>query len=299
MAYFHDPLVTTSEKIAQVIASGRTPVLQFGTAPNSSVLGRMNEFCREFGESVQIRFFGFAWKEFDTSILARLPDVANLSIDTIRAISDFSPIAGLTKLTQLRFGVFEQADGAFLKQLDIGRLTHLNLSENKRRNYDLSPLFAAKTLEHLFIQGNDRGIEAIAQLPRLKNVSLSGFPKRHDLQFLNGLAPLRTLSLILGSRQSIAEFTHPGLSKLEIIWVRYLEDIGPLNRFSSLEELAVEDQNRLTVLDLRGLDLRGLRIANCKNLERIEGLGEQRHLDHFKVRGTRLPPERTSCKSSA
>jgi hypothetical protein len=290
MTRFHEPLAATNEKIAEAIASGGTPVLQFGTPPGTNILERMNDFCREFGSNVQIRFFGFEWKEFDTSILACLPDVANLSIDTIRAISDFRPIASLTKLTQLRFGVFDQPNGAFLRQLDIARLTHLSLAENKRRNYDLAPLAEAKTLEHLFLQGHDRGIEAISQLPRLEYVGLSGFPKRHDLRFLNALTPLRSLLLILGSRQSIAEFTHPELKKLEIIWVRYLEDIGSLNRFSSLEELALEDQKRLTVLDLHGLDLRTLRIANCKNLERIEGLAAQQRLKHFTVRGTRLPP---------
>ena len=290
MTRFHEPLAATKEKIAEAIASGRTPVLQFSSVPDKNVLERMNDFCREFGTNVQIRFFGFGWKEFDTSILGSLPDVANLSIDTIRAISDFLPIASLTKLTQLRFGVFDQPNADFLRQLDIGRLTHLSLTENKRRNYDLSPLAEAKMLEHLFIQGNDRGIEAISQLPRLQYVGLSGFPKRHDLQFLNTLAPLRSLLLILGSRQSIAEFTHPGLKKLEIIWVRYLEDLGCLNRFPGLEELVVEDQKRLTVLNLHGLDLRRLRITNCKNLERIEALEEQRLLKDFTVRGTRLPP---------
>ena len=297
-AHFHDPLLATREKIAEVIATGRIPVVQFSTQPSTDTLDRTNELCREFGPEVQIRFFGFEWKEFDTSILEHLPTVANLSIDTIRTISDFSPIAQLANLTRLRFGVFEQPDGAFLKQLDLARLTHLNLSENKRRNYDLSPLHAAISLEHLFIQGNDRAIEAIAELPRLEYVGLSSFPKRHDLRFLNALEPLRSLLLILGSRRSIAEFTHAGLKKLQIVWVRYLEDTGPLKRFSSLEELVVEDQKRLTHLDLHGLDLRVLHIANCKNLERIEGLEEQRHLERYSVRGTKLPTEQPSCRSS-
>ena len=297
--HFHDPDVATREKISDVIASGRTPVLQFSARPSTETLERMNELCREFGPHVQIRFFAFEWKEFDTSILKHLPNVANLSIDTIRTISDFDPIAELENVTQLRFGVFEQPDGAFLKKLDMTRLTHLNLSENKRRNYDLSPLRTATALEHLFIQGNDRAIEAIAELPRLEYVGLSGFPKRHDLRFLNALEPLRSLLLILGSRQSIAEFTHPGLIKLQIVWVRYLEDLGPLNRFSSLEELLVEDQKRLTQLDLHGLDLRALHIANCKNLERVDGLEDQRNLERFTVRETKLSPGQISYRSSA
>lgn len=289
-AHFHDPLKVTSDAIAAVITSGRMPVLQFANKPDLAMLERANDFCRKFGAGIQIRFFGFQWREFDTSILTHLPDVANLSIDTMKSISDFAPIAQLTKLTRLRFGVFDQPDGAFLRELDLARLTHLNLSENKRRNYDLSPLAAAVSLEHLFIQGNDRGIEALADLRVLQHVGLSGFPKRHDLRFLNALPSLRSVLLILGSRGSIAEFTHQGLKKLEIIWVRYLAELGPLERFSSLEELIIEDQKRLTSLDLRGLNLRSLRIANCKGLKRIDGLEDQRHLEQVEVRGTPLPP---------
>jgi hypothetical protein len=126
-----------------------------------------------------------------------------------------------------------------------------------------------------------RGIEAISALPRLSDVSLSGFPKRHDLAFLNDIAALRSLLIILGSRSSIADFTHAGLRKLSIIWVRQLEELGPLERFRSLDDLTIQDQLRLTSLDIRGLNLRRLAISNCKGLKQIVGLERQTRLDDF------------------
>lgn len=290
-AHFQDITSASSEKIRDVIKSGNTPVLQFGDMPAPDQLERADAFCREFGADLQIRFFGQRWKVFDTSVLRRLPYVANLSIDTVRAISDFTPVAELPELRRLRFGVFEHPDGSFLKKLHLPRFTHLTLGENKRRNFDLSPLGAATALEHLFVQGHYRGIEAINRLPRLSDVSLSGFPMRHDLAFLSDLAALRSLFLILGSRKSITEFTHAQLRALRIVWVRQLEELGPLHRFSSLEELAIEDQLRLTVLDLSGLNLRRLHIANCKNLEKIVNLDGQSELKHFSARGTKLPQQ--------
>ena len=282
-AHFQDAATASREKIREVIESARTPVLQFSGPPESRTLRRVDDFCGEFGAALQIRFFGFAWKAFDTDLLRQLPNAANLSIDTLRAITDFRPIAELRKLTCLRFGVFEHPDGAFLEQLDLARLTHLTLGENKRRNFDLRPLAAATSLETLFIQGHHRGVEAISRLPRLADLSLSGFPGRHDLAFLNELAALRSFLLILGSRTSIAEFTHAGLHKLRIVWVRLLEDLGPLARFASLDELAIEDQLRLASLDLSGLALRRLTVSNCKNLARIVGLEEQTGLAELSV----------------
>jgi hypothetical protein len=288
-AHFQDFRSANCEKIREVIQSGRTPVLQFSEPPDAATIKRTDDFCREFGAELQIRFFSFRWQEFDTSLLRHLPHVANLSIDTIRAISDFGPVSELPRLTRLRFGVHEHPDGNFLEQLDIARLTHLTLGENKRRNFDLSPLSVATSLEQLFIQGHYRGVEAISGLPRLFDVSLSGFPKRHDLAFLNDLAALRSLLLILGSRASIAEFTHSELRRLRIVWVRQLEELGPLQRFSSLKELTIEDQLRLTTLDISGLNLRRLTVSNCKGLKEIVGLERQTGLEHFHTRDTKLP----------
>ena len=282
-AHFQDALSASSAEIRKVIQSGRTPVLQFIAAPEVTTLQRMDAFCREFGPDLQIRFFGFGWREFDTSLLRHLPNVANLSIDTLRTISDFGPVADLPRLTRLRFDVHEHPDGSFLKQLKLPQFTHLTLGENKRRNFDLSPLAAAISLERLFVQGHDRGVEAISGLPHLADVSLSGFPKRHDLAFLNDLAAMRSLLLILGSRASISEFTHPELRKLSIVWVRQLEDLGPLRRFSRLEDLTIEDQLRLSSLDVGGLNLRRLTINNCKGLKQLVGLEAQTRLEHLDV----------------
>jgi len=273
----------SSEEIDRVIRSGRTPVVQFSEPPDAATLLRTDAYCAEFGAQLQIRFYGFRWREFDTSLLRHLPHVANLSIDTVRTIDDFAPVASLPLLTRLRFGVYEHPDGRFLEQLDLARFTHLTLGENKRRNFDLSPLAAATSLKQVFIQGHDRGVEAINALPVLSDVALSGFPKRHDLAFLNSLGALRSLLLILGTRTSIAEFSHASLRKLRIVWVRQLEELGPLRRFAALEDLTIEDQLRLTLLDLGGLDLRRLTVSNCKRLERIVGLEGQAQLEHLQI----------------
>lgn len=166
IARFHDVLPADSAAIAGLIKSGRTPVIQFSRPPSDSILERADDFCRDFGSDLEIRFFNFGWRVFDTSLLKRLPHVGNLSIDAIRAISDFAPIAELRDLTQLRFGVHEHPDGNFLNQVELARLTRLTLAENKRRNFNLSPLSSATSLIQLFIQGHWRGIEAISQLPR-------------------------------------------------------------------------------------------------------------------------------------
>ena len=286
---FHNVLPTNSDDLGELIQAGHIPVIQFGDEPAPAILERVDDLCRDFGPNLNIRFFAFNGREFDTSILRRIPHVANLSIDTVHSISHVTPIAELERLTRLHFGVYLHPDGAFLRALQLDRFTHLTLTENKLRNFDLSPLADAKSLRKLFVQGHYRGIAEICGLPHLDDVSLSGFPKRHDLAFLGDLVSLRSLFLILGTRTSISEFTHSALCKLRIVWVRLLEDLGPLQRFSSLEDLEIEDQLRLATLDITGLELRRLRVSNCKNLERIAGLDAQHELRELSIDGTKVP----------
>ena len=288
MPPFRDPALATPEKVAEVIASGRVPVIQFGSASEIRDLERVNALCREFGADLQVRFFSWQWREFDAGILEQLPEVANLSLDTLRAVTNLDAVARLPKLTRLRFGVHEQPNGDFLKTFPLERLSQLILAENKKRNFDLAPLARAAGLENVFIQGHDRNIEVISDLPKLSSVSLSGFPKRHDLAFLNSLAGLRKLLLILGSRETIAELTNPALEELSIVWVRLLENLGPLGRFPRLRMLKIEDQLRLRELDVSALNLRTLTIANCKQLTVLKGLQVQRDLERFWVRDTKL-----------
>lgn len=290
-AYFQDPLAVKSEHVAAAIASGGTPVVQYSAPSQVRNAAHVNGLCREFGADLQLRFHGWEWKEFDCDLLNQFPDVAYLSLDTIRKVSNEQVLSGLAKLVRLRFGIHEHPDGTFLRLLELGRFDALSLLANKRRNFDLSPLAEARPLKELFIEGHDRGIEAICDLAKLSQVSLSGFPKRHDLSFLNRLAALRALRIILGSRESIAEFVHPGLRKLSLIWVRSLEELGPLERFTHLEDLSIEDQLRLTAIDVNKLDLRRLHIVNCKRLESIIGLDQQKKLEYFFTAETKLPSE--------
>ena len=249
---------------------------------------RVNGFCREFGVNVQVRFFGYGWQTFDAAILDHFPDVANLSLDTLESITDITPLARLTKLRCLRFGIFRFADADLLKCLDLSNMTQLGLIANDRRNLNLAPLATARNLESLFIQGHSKGIGSICSLPRLNAVSLSGFPKKHDLAFLNALEALRSVRLILGTRASINEFTHDALRSLEIIWVKTLETLGDLSRFPALEELSVEDEIRITTLDLSGTHLRKLKLQNCKNLNQLVGLASQDRLSDVSVWRTKL-----------
>jgi hypothetical protein len=54
-----------------------------------------------------------------------------------------------------------------------------------------------------------------------------------------------------------------------------------------LEELAIEDQLRLSALDVSDLNLLRLSISDCRNPKQLIGLERQTRLEHFSLHGAR------------
>jgi hypothetical protein len=197
-------------------------------------------------------------------------------------------IASWKSSRRLSFGVNKFDKPGFLNQLDLGKLDRLVLVENVKRNLDLSPLQNARELETLFLNGFTKNIGVLAGLPKLKQLSLGGIAKTQSLRFVSDMSGLRSLTLVLGGRQSIDEIAHPGLEELNVLRVRGLEGLGSLARFPRLRELVVEDQIKIRSINVSESNLRKLILMNCKNLKEIQGLGNLGELIEFRTSQTRL-----------
>jgi hypothetical protein len=287
-----DPKVIDRAAVQSAVERGLTATVQFSQASyHPDLLASLNEVCAEFGADVDVRFFGHHRGHFDAATLALLPDVRSLSVDSLLSISNERHIAGLTQLSRLRFGVYRFDQPEFLKSLDIAKLEALTLGETAKRNLDLTPLAGARQLESLFVQGHTKGMTVVSGLSTVSDLGLSGISARQDLAFLNDMAGLRSLLIILGSRASIEEFSHPRLTDVRIIRVRKLERLGPIARFPSLETLAIEDQLQIRSLDLVGASARRIVIDNCKNLTEVAGWGALERLAELRIARTSLDLE--------
>jgi protein phosphatase 1 regulatory subunit 7 len=113
-----------------------------------------------------------------------------------------------------------------------------------------------------------------------------------SVSFVNRIAGLESLTMILGGREDIDEIAHDGLRELEVVRVRGLERLEP-ERFGRLERLLVEDQIQLGGLRFgRTPSLSHLRILNCKTFDRLEGLARLEGLDEIRVSRTNLDLEK-------
>ena len=270
---------------------GKPATAQWAGPPDDpAVFAEVNRLCAQYGARLEVRFYGWYAQRghFDAGIVRALPDVRRLSVDCLASIDNEDAIAELPHLESLHLGVFELPDGGLLAKLPLEQLTRISLVENRKRNFDLAPLARCTKAEVVFVQGHTRGIGALSGLPRVRDLMLSGMPKKQPLAFVNAMPGLRDLHLILGSRASIDEIAHDRLEKLTITWVRSLGSIGDLARFPALRELIVEDQLQVIEIDLAGAPIERLRVSNCKKLAALRGLDALTSLEWFHASQTTL-----------
>ena len=284
-----DPKRISREHLEEFLGRGVSPTIQFSKPGYSRrLLKTVNKYCAEYGDKLEVRFFGHCSDAFDASVLKHLPDVQWLSVDCLLRINSEDTIAWLPKLRKLSFGVYHFDSPGFLATLNLSQITRLALTENSKKNFDLSPLAHCDELDEFFLNGHRKNIASISHLPKLRKLSLGSIAKRQTLEFVNEMPNLEKLTIILGGRENFDEVKHPSLSELEVLRVRAINTLGDLSRFPGLRRLLVEDQLQLRSISFDGAGLEEISIHNCKNLERLIGLLELKHLRAFRTSRTKL-----------
>jgi len=107
---------------------------------------------------------------------------------------------------------------------------------------------------------------------------------------MNGL---RSLLITPGGRHGTDEFANQFVERLSILRVRGFKHLN-LNSFPSLRHLHVEDQLKLTSIDLAPASdrLLSMKIWNCKNLASINGLKTLRNAGYLWLGKTALDPDK-------
>jgi len=287
----NNPERITKKEIDAIISKRRNPIIQFSHDLYSpSLLSEIDGLCEFYGEELEVRFYGHYKKAFNVEVLRYLPSVANLSLDCLQYIENHEELGRLDNLKSLSFGVYHFDDKEFLSRLNLKPLRRIVIGENQKKNFDLSYLSACQNLEELFIVGHTKNIDVLASLSKIKKLSLSSIGKKQKIQFVNKMAALDSLKLILGGRESFEEVDNPNLTKIEIIRVRGLEKLGDLGRFSKLAYLHIQDQIKIQEISInRPLDhLTDLKIITCKGLKRLNGIQNLRNISSFRIYNTEI-----------
>jgi hypothetical protein len=232
--------------------------------------------CATLGERLEVRFYDHDDDGFDASVLDHLGEIRSLSIDGLSAVRNADAVGRLPKLTSLRFGPWRIDDPRVLNRVGVERLVHFTLAGTPSPTIDLSPLGDARSMRTLRLLGSGKHPEAIGRLAQLVELAIQPSSK-WSLGFINQLAALATLKLVLGNLLSLRSIDAlPLLSDLSVKEVRNLEDLGDLERFPRLRRLWISDQPRITELRVGpgNTALEHLYLYSVPRLQALSGFSE-------------------------
>jgi len=280
---------TSFEAVRDIVAAGNEPIVQFSKPIYTPrLLEELNDLTKTYGSKLQIRFFGHYGSKFDFSNLSYLPNVSNLAVDCLMDAENIQCIKVLNDLRYLSLGVYNGIPSDILDYENLRSLEGISISESKIASLDIGQISKMEHLKRAHISGFSKNLSSIGGLESLESLSLSQMKKGTSLGFISEIISLKSLAVFLGGRESMEEVRSETVRELSVVRVRGLSEL-PLGNFPALEKLLIEDQIKLSRLDLtNNKSVGSIIIINCKTLSDLIGLNGLRLLQQLRVSRTSL-----------
>lgn len=243
----------TSEKLNQITEDRRIKWVQINEnlpevayrAIDGILERRPDLFFRVFGIDVNNRF--------DLSVLGSMPHLTKIWIDAHLGADknavNIDYLCELPNLTGLHLDLFDCRDYSFLDDISPNLeelILNIDVMSGSSK-FDCEQLLRFKNLRSLWLRKTKKHLERIAELPRLKSLSLCGI-KVENFDFLKGIGLEKFALLRCGSSDLSGLAGLETLKELELCRIMKLENIDFVESLTNLEVLSLQDLKHLTAL---------------------------------------------------
>ena len=272
----------SEKEIRKVVANPDVRVLQTSSPVDIESWKRINSQLISARPEIEIRIYGHYSSECDLSIIEKIPDVQNLSIDCLMRASNTDSISQLQKLCSLSIGIYNLESFDFLKSVPSS-LKNLFIGATKSKKPDLIVINRFLDLEELYIEGQSKNIEVLGQLTSLKKLVLrSTSPK--DISFIRNLSRLWSLDIKLGGIKDLRPLEGlENIKYLELWQINGLSDISVISSLVGLEYLFLQALRNVVALpDVSKLgNLRRVYLDTMKGLKDVSGILTSPSLEEY------------------
>ena len=241
----HIPDVNLRAKIAETLNKPKNATLNAGDVSALTRLDARNANIQDLT--------GIEYAHNLTSLNLSGEYIAGEGTVNSNTISDFSPIAGLTRLTQLNLSRCGLSDASFVSGLT--QLTWLDLGHNTIS--DISPLAKLIQLNQLFLSNNTiSDVSPLANLKKLTYLFLDG-NSISDISPLAKLTQLTDLGLGNNTISDVSRLAELTQLTLLALYNNTISDISPLAKLTQLNRLWLWNNIISDVSPVVGLNLTG------------------------------------------
>jgi hypothetical protein len=272
----------TPGEVEQLISDPDIRVLQCSTPvePNTWDLLNRNLFIRR--PEIELRVYGSYSSVCNLSFVSRVRNVRRFSADCLMQATGVEHLAALENLEELSIGIYSLESFDFLKHLPEG-IKRLSLAATKSKKPRLDLLSRFRSLSHLYLEGQQQGIEVLSELMRLEDLTLRSITTE-GLDYISRLPLLWSLDVKLGGvRNLYAIAGKESIKYLELWQIRGLVDISVISSLRGLQFLFLQSLRNISAIpDLSKLyKLRRLHLENMKGLKDVSAIRRAPALEEF------------------
>jgi hypothetical protein len=253
----------------------------------------LNENLFVLRPDIELRLYGFYGSPCDLSFIRRLSNMRRFSADCLMTAKGIENVAALEKLDELAVGIYDLESFDFLNDIPAG-ITTLRLSASKSKKTSLQPLHRFHSLRTLYLEGQQNGIEVLAQLSHLEDLTLRSI-STPGLTYISQLPSLRSLDIKLGGITDLTAISgKKSIQYLELWQIKGLSDIDVISTLTGLQYLFLQSLRNINAIpDLSQLtNLRRIYLENMKGLKNVDGISTAPHLEQFiHVSARNIQPE--------
>ena len=272
----------TPKEVHELVSNPNLRVLQTARPVSSPTWELLNQSLFALRPDIELRVYGFYSSTCDLAFVKSMSNVRRFSADCLMRAVGIEHLAELENLEELSIGIFALDNFDFLSTLPVG-IKSLFLGATKSRKPRLDGLGRFRSLRKLYVEGQQNGIDVIADLQELEDVTLRSI-STFGIDYVARLPRLWSLDIKLGGIQDLSAIADKqSIKYLELWQIRGLSDISVISSLSGLQYLFLQALRNVTSIpDLSRLtNLRRLLLDNMKGLMDVSAIGEAPVLEEF------------------
>lgn len=272
----------TRRELKRLVSNETVKHLQFSNALSEKEIIRLEKIVFAERPDISLRVYGHYSSKCDLTFLEHIPSLQRLSVDCLLKATGIEVVTKLRNLEMLGVGIFNLDNFDFLTEVNPN-LKELLLHSTKSKKPNIDMISRFKSLEYLYLDGQQKGIESISSLEYLKEIVLRSISTT-NLEFLKNKSDLWSVEVKLGGIKNFdALKSLPSLKYLELWQISGLSDLSFISNLESLQYLFIQSLKHVTkISDTSSLKkLRRIYFENLKGIENLDKLEFTPNLEEF------------------
>ena len=272
----------TKIDLEKLATNPKTQSIQFASPLTDKEIELLELVVFSKRPDISLRVYGHYGETCDLSFIQRIPSLRRISADCLMVAKGIEVVTQLENLEHLGVGIFNLDNFDFLDEINPN-LTELYLHQTRSKKPKINSIQRFENLEYLYLEGQQKGIEAVSNLKKLKKIVLRSI-STNNIDYLKNLEHLWSVDIKLGGIKDLSGLASlKSIKYLELWQVRDLADLSFISKLETLQNLFIQSLKQLTKLPdfSNNKKLRRIYLENLKGLNDLSTLKNAPSLKEF------------------